>query len=307
MATESPTSWTRRGLMRAGGAAAVGGLVAGPARAQAVPDTDAGPWVALLSDPHIDADPGRTVRGVRMAETFEAVVGRLVAAGSSPPACVMVNGDVARDVGNNGDYAVLNRLMVGFGPSRSRVYFTAGNHDHRGNMLDAGLFAGEPVVEEKLCQKLAVGGADWYLLDSLRFVDEVAGSLGDAQLAWLAEKLDAGPADRPAFVLTHHQPEDPKDPDDDGFGLADGRALVDLIWSRRRVKAVFHGHRHAFGLREANGVHLVGQPSTAYVFRDTATPGYLEARVRPDHVELTRRAVTPDGPHEGETFRLAFR
>jgi 3',5'-cyclic AMP phosphodiesterase CpdA len=267
---------------------------------------EAEPWVALLSDPHIAADPRRAVRGVRMAEQFEAVTKRLVDGVSGPPGLIFINGDVALDDGNNGDYAVLNRLLAGLGSLRQRVYVTAGNHDHRGNLLDAALFPGRPVVTQKLCQRVSDGPVDWYLLDSLRYVDEVAGALGESQLAWLAEQLDARPA-RPALILSHHPPEDPNDAGDDGFGLADSVALLDLLRPRRQVKALFHGHKHEYQLRTDHGLHIVGQPSTAYVFRDGVEPGYLEARVGVGGLSLTRRALSPDGPHEANAVELAFR
>ena len=164
---------------------------------------------------------------------------------------------------------MLNRRLEALQTLRPHTHVVPGNHDHRGNMIDAGLLrADEGAVENKRCRRLSLGGGDWYLLDSLRFVDEIAGSLGSEQIDWLAAQLDAAPADRPAMVLTHHQPEDPQDPDDDGFGLADGAALLDMLREKKQVKAIFHGHRHAWTVREAHGIHIVGLPTTSYVFAE---------------------------------------
>ncbi|MEM6856128.1 MAG: metallophosphoesterase [Planctomycetota bacterium] len=298
----------RRDVIKGGAAVAAGLALTGPAtRAKAEPQDSDEPWVALLSDTHIDADPGRQVRGVNMAENLSAVIKRLHAAESKPQG-ILINGDIARDEGRNGDYAVLNRRLEALQNLRPHTHVVPGNHDHRGNMIDAGLFhADEGAVENKSCRRLSFGGADWYLLDSLRYVDEVAGSLGSEQIDWLAAQLDAAPADRPAMVLTHHQPEDPQDPDDDGFGLADGAALLDMLRERKQVKAIFHGHRHAWAVRETHGIHIVGLPATSYVFAEGETAGYVEARVRPDHLQLTRRCVDPQDPAEGQTHRLGYR
>ncbi|MEO1237573.1 MAG: metallophosphoesterase [Planctomycetota bacterium] len=298
----------RRDVIK-GGVALAAGWVGPAAVGQSLrpEEGDTGPWVALLSDTHLDTNPRRWLRGVRTARAFASVLGRLGTGEAGPPAAVLINGDVAHAGGQRGDYETLRETVDAAGPSLRPIHYSPGNHDHREHMREAGLVPAPFFAEGKACRVVRVAGVDWVLLDSLRRRREVAGALGEAQLAWLGEQLDAGPVDRPAFVLSHHPPGDPKGGRENRVGLADGRALLDLLWDRPRVKALFHGHLHKFEQREVNGMHVVGQPSTAYVFGREDTPGYLEARVRPDHLELTRRAVSPDGPNEGEVVRLTFR
>ncbi len=301
----------RRDVIKGGAAVAASWVAAPRVWAEAEPAFNPAdePWVALLSDTHIDADPGREVRGVRMAENLSRVLGLVKAGRASPsPEAVLINGDIARDEGRNGDYLLFNQRLEEWGALRSHTHVLPGNHDHRGNMIDAGLLSrDEGEVDNRRCRKVSYAKADWYLLDSLRYVDEIAGELGADQLNWLAQQLDTSPADRPAMVLTHHQPEDPIDPDDDGFGLADGQALMELLTDRQQVKAVFHGHRHEWGVREMNGLHIVGLPSTAYVFKKGEPSGYVEARVRDDHIELTRRCIDQTDPAERQVHRLVYR
>ena len=272
------------------------------------------PWIALLSDTHIDADLGKEVRGVNMADQLSVVVERLL---SGPrPFAVLANGDMSRDTGEVGDYVTLHRLLQPIYDSDVLYQLTMGNHDHRAKYHQSiqEAYGGRPAsringAALKLRWHNATLDFDatrWLMLNSLRETDEIAGELGLRQREWLSNELDAQP-NTPTFILVHHQPEDPQDPDDDGFGLADGAALLEMLRERQQVKAIFHGHRHAWTVREAHGIHIVGLPATSYVFAEGETAGYVEARVRPDHLQLTRRCVDPQDPAEGQTHRLAYR
>jgi Icc protein len=238
-----------------------------------------------------------------------------VAQPDPPPDFIAVNGDLARDIGTTGDYDQLLRLLARLTPAprgAPPLQLTLGNHDHRERFLDR-LQRKLPDAERPPAwrNKFRYGrpgprGSQWVFLDSLRETDEIAGAIGDRQLQWLAEGLDQSPP-RPTFVLAHHQPEDPVDPDDDGFGLADGEALLELLRPRPQVKALFHGHRHAWSVKQIDGLHVVGLPATSYPFVDGEPTGYVEARPREDHLELTRRCLDPADPAEGQVVRLAYR
>lgn len=262
--------------------------------------------VILLSDTHLDGNRSTVVRGVNMAKQLQQVVQRVVE--GPTPAAVMVNGDLARDSGRPGDYKLLGELLIGpiLGQTAT-LGMTLGNHDQRQRFLAS--LTDQPIespVVDKHVLLIEQGKTDWYLLDSLRDTDEVPGELGEAQLTWLAQSLDERRG-RAALVMVHHQPEDPENPDDEGFGLEDTEALMDVLRGRRQVKALFHGHRHAWTVRREKAMHIVGLPATSYVFDDTQRPGYVEARVGADHIELTRRGVTEDDPHEGQVLRLNYR
>ncbi|MBB6431631.1 metallophosphoesterase family protein [Algisphaera agarilytica] len=303
----------RRDVIKSGAAAAAG-LVAVPAvrsEPHAPDQASPEPWIALLSDPHIDTAESKVVKGVNMAEHLTEVIHRLRAA-TQRPEHVMINGDCALGSGETGDYALLRRLLSPMEDEQWSVRLALGNHDHRERFIE-GLGRSSEIYRTFGRHHQAIrghGNSVWLILDSLRETDEVAGELGPVQRQWISDQLDQIEASDPTarvFLLTHHQPEDPKDPDDDGYGLADSNALIDLLWNRRQVKAIFHGHKHAWGIREANGIHIVGLPATSYVFKDGEQPGYVEARVRPDHIELTQRCLNAQHPAEGQTHALAYR
>jgi len=67
---------------------------------------------ALLSDPHIDADPSRVNRGVNMTDHMLRACDELVALPQAP-AAVLVNGDCAHLLGRAEDYARFLTLLDG--------------------------------------------------------------------------------------------------------------------------------------------------------------------------------------------------
>ncbi|MEM9418548.1 MAG: metallophosphoesterase [Planctomycetota bacterium] len=304
----------RRDVIKSGAVAAAGLMGAPTVCAEQQPSAEAAPpepWIALLSDPHIDSSESKRVKGVNMAERLTEVVNRLRAA-EQRPEHVMINGDCALGAGEAGDYTLLRRLLSPLEDEHWSVLMALGNHDHRQRFVEGMGRSSEIYRTLDRHQQIlsSHGNSVWLLLDSLRETGEVAGELGPEQRQWLSDQLDQIEARNPTakvFLLAHHQPEDPKDPDDDGYGLADSNALIDLLWDRQQVKAIFHGHKHAWGIRKANGIHIVGLPSTAYVFKEGEQAGYVEARVRPDHLELTRRCIDVQHPAEGQQRALVYR
>jgi Icc protein len=137
------------------------------------------------------------------------------------------------------------------------------------------------------------------VLDSLLYVNQVAGLLGKAQRAWLAATLPTI-ADRPAVVFVHHPPSD-----EDG-DLLDGDRLLAILRANRHVKAVFHGHAHVWALGRRDGLHVVGLPAVGYSFSDAQPVGWVDARFRADSVSLTLRAVGGNREEDGRTTRLEW-
>ena len=337
-----PFHLTRRDVVKGGLAgaatfAAVGTFV-GPAAASP------GNWpsdydrVALLADTHLGDGPDVIARGQNVSANLVKALQRLATlapAGGYPTtsdrglAWMIVNGDIALDTGRNHAYAEFDRVIqphagVAVGPP----CVTLGNHDHRGNAIDAGLLPLCGHDEPRCYRKINTFSADWYLLDSLRLTDEVPGELGEAQLTWLEEQLATPPVardgspdpQRPAFIVVHHDPDDPRS---DGYGLVDGRRLLDLLIAVPRVKALFHGHRHVFDVRYRDDLPIIGQPATAYAF-GKAPLGFLDAlpvrrsaapvaTTTPadagggDYLRLTFHTLDPGQPQDGETQRIAFR
>jgi 3',5'-cyclic AMP phosphodiesterase CpdA len=119
-------------------------------------------------------------------------------------------------------------------------------------------------------------------LDSLLYVNQVAGLLGRDQRRWLTEFLPATDQ-RPTVLVVHHTLSD-------GDGdLLDVNQLFAIIQPHRQVKAIFYGHSHVWEIGERQGVKLINLPAVGYNFRDQDPVGWVEARFHPDGVALTLR------------------
>ena len=260
--------------------------------------------MVLLSDPHIDADPRRVVRGARLSDNLTLAVRRIL--DGEPAAGVMVNGDLARSHGEAGSYHEFARLIEPLRDAGLPVHLTLGNHDDRQAAYEAfpDSFDPETMPLRRCAGVVERPDADWYRLDSLRKTDETRGELGNPQLQWLADRLDAHPH-RPAMIVVHHPPDDPDRGRRDG--LDDTFALLHVLRQRPQVKALFYGHLHRFDLREDHGLHLVGLPATAYAFQFREPAGYLEARLDGGTLHLTRRCLDETNRHHNSTHRLTLR
>lgn len=262
--------------------------------------------LALCSDTHLHADRGKTERGINMWDHFARVTREIIAL-PQRPAAVLINGDCALADGRPSDYQTVIAAVQPLREAQLPVHLTLGNHDDRGNFLDA-------IPNDEIRQAGAVGGrvvsrlrlprADVYLLDSLDKVNATPGVLGKEQLAWLGKSLDAAP-DRPAVVVLHH-PLDFREVDKRG-GLIDTEALVEVVKPRRQVKALLYGHRHFWEHAEEDGLHLVHLPTTAYLFRDHDVAGWVEARFGEKGMTLKLNAITPNHELDGQVLGLGWR
>ncbi|MEM8781568.1 MAG: metallophosphoesterase [Planctomycetota bacterium] len=336
-----PIELTRRDVVKAGLAATVAGMngcapasyVVGPNRA-ARPGTDR---VLVLSDTHVAGDPATLGRAdVSMAERLEAVlddampiVGRgghaLQIKGpvrSSDYDFALLNGDAAYDVGAVEDYTTLVGLLSRLSDAGTPTHVLLGNHDHRERFWSIasaerqsqpGRAPSSTPVAGKHVRKLGVDDGsrfcDWLLLDSLRSTDEVPGTLGEDQLAWLDAALAEDPG-RPAVLVLHHPPvadDDPEEP----FGLLDFVAFGSVVQKHAHVKAVLHGHTHRWDPDQywisflRRRVPMIGLPPTSYVFEEGRPWGYVVADVDASGATFTLRAM--DGhAADGEAARVEF-
>lgn len=253
--------------------------------------------LALLSDTHIPSDPNNEYRGFKPWSNLQRVIPGVV---DSRPAGVLLNGDAARLAGLTEDYAQLRHLLAPVA-AVSPVYIGMGNHDDRANFLKAfsdrpGLSAG---VQGKHVTILDHPVARIVQLDSLLYVDKVAGLLGKAQRAWLASFL-ASPDTRPVVLVVHHTLGD-------GDGdLLDVNQLFDIVRPHRKVKAIFYGHSHVWAFGERDGVRLINLPAVGYNFRDVDPVGWVESRFRPDGVELTLRSIGGNQADNGKSTQMTW-
>ena len=207
---------------------------------------------------------------------------------------------MARLEGRVEDYQELKALLAPVA-AVSPVYVALGNHDDRASFRK--VFADTPgehaPVDGRHVTVIEHEAVRVVVLDSLLYVNEVAGLLGKAQRAWLESWLPTV-ADRPAVLFVHHPPTE-----EDG-DLLDGDRLLALAEANRHVKAIFHGHAHVWALGRRDRLHVVGLPALGYNFSDAQPVGWVEARFRPDGVSLTLRTVAGNRADDGQTSFLEW-
>jgi len=258
---------------------------------------------AFFSDTHLAADPAAVSREVNMADHLAACV-RELAAWPVKPAAVIVNGDLALQAGQAGDYASFGR---GIAPLRTLapIHLTLGNHDDRSNFWQAFPHDATPAdaVPQKQVAVLATDRANWFLLDSLDVTAATPGELGTAQLGWLARELALRPA-KPAIVVCHHNMQLPGGT----AGLKDTAALTELFAQYRQVKAFIFGHTHDWHLEtHASGVQLINLPPTGYVFKAGRPSGWVRATLARDGMELELRALDSQHSEHARVQQLKWR
>lgn len=253
--------------------------------------------LALLSDTHVPADRQTGHRGMNPWENLRIAAPQVAAA---RPEGVVICGDLARLQGRVEDYQELRALLEPVA-AVAPVYVALGNHDNRQAFLK--VFPDPPgtrapvngrhvtVIEHEALRVV--------LLDSLLYVDRVAGLLGRAQREWLSAYLPTV-ADRPVVLFVHHPPTDA-----DG-DLLDGDRLLALVAANRHVKAIFHGHAHVWALGRRDRLPLVSLPALGYTFDDAQPVGWVDARFRADGVSLTLRAVAGNRTDDGKETFLAW-
>jgi 3',5'-cyclic AMP phosphodiesterase CpdA len=253
--------------------------------------------LALLSDTHVPGDRQHGHRGMTPWEHLRIAAGQVAAA---RPDGVVICGDVARLEGREEDYRELRALLEPVS-AVAPVYIAPGNHDDRASLLK--VFPNRPgrpaPVEARLVTVVEHEAVRVVVLDSLLYVNQVAGLLGRAQRAWLSSFLPQV-ADRPVVLFVHHPPTDA-----DG-DLLDGDRLLALVEPNRHVKAIFHGHAHVWSIDRRARLPLVGLPALGYNFDDAQPVGWVDARFRADGVSLTLRAVAGNRVDDGEATFLAW-
>ena len=291
------TSRDRRAFLKLAGAGGVAFL----ARASRAEETAVVPrgtlHLALLSDTHVPADRVSGHRGMNPWENARVAAAQVAAA---RPDGVLVCGDVARLQGREEDYQELKALLspvVAVAP----LYFALGNHDDRASFrrVFADVSGRSAPVDGKHVTLVEHEAVRVAVLDSLLYVNQVAGLLGKGQREWLAAWLPTV-ADRPLVLFVHHPPTD-----EDG-DLLDGDRLLEILRVNRHVKALFHGHAHVWRMGRRDGLHVVGLPALGYNFDDAQPVGWVDARLRADGASLILRAVAGNRAEDGKTTVLEW-
>ena len=266
---------------------------------------DLNTW-ALLSDTHIAADRTKVAREVNLAEHFETAVREIIELPQRPGAA-LITGDCAFDRGEVGDYATFARLAQPIRAAQIPLHLAPGNHDVRNRLRAA--FAEAKATRrpsaDRCISLVRSPHANWFLLDSLDRTNSTPGVLGETQLAWLAQTLDAN-TDKPAILAAHHYPDDCKS--ERPTGLLDTAQLLEVIVPRKQVKAYVFGHSHVWKVtRHESGIHFINLPAVAYVFGKSVPSGWVLATLKPDGAQLRLNCTDHAHAQHGQTFDLKWR
>src|SRR5438034_4143275 len=254
--------------------------------------------LALISDTHVAADPKNEYRGFLPWQNLKKVVRQLIGA---RPDGVILDGDAARLTGEIADYGAIRQLLAPLA-EQAPVYIGLGNHDDRDNFFkvfdhpsgNRQKVAGKHVlVIERPSMRLIV-------LDSLLYVNRVAGLLGKAQREWLARYLAESDV-RPTVIFVHHTLGD-------GDGeLLDVERLFQVTRPHKTVKAIIYGHSHKYAFSQEDGMHLINIPAVGYNFSDDEPVGWVDAVFTTNGVDLKLRAFAGNRAADGKSRSLAWR
>ena len=254
--------------------------------------------MAILSDTHTPADRANVgSNGFLPYENLEKIVPQVMASNSE---CAIINGDAARLTGEVADYESLKGLLKPLA-EKFPIYIGLGNHDHREHFYR--VIGKTPSVEQDVKGKhtLVVENevVRIVVLDSLLYVNRVAGLVGKAQREWLAKFLEASD-DRPTVLFVHHTLDD-----NDG-ALLDVDRLFAIIKPYRQVKAIFYGHSHRYHIDRHEGVQLVNLPAVGYNFADSEPVGWIEAEFTREGVSLKLNAIGGNLAGDGKTTQVRW-
>ena len=288
--------FSRRQFLKAALAVAGGAVVMQPPSSAAAERGDVAQW-AFLSDTHIAADHDNRYRGFYPYRNLQTVVAQIAA---DVPEGLVVTGDLARLTGRAGDYENLKALLAPITEKRP-AYLAIGNHDSRRNFLRAFEYLddGASADHSKHVVAADTGPVRLVVLDSLLFSNMSWGLVGRAQRVWLQDYLRHFD-DKPAILFLHHDVGP-------GTSLLDVRRFWDVIAPAAHVKAVVHGHSHAFGFTQFAGIHVINLPATGYNLHDRDPVGWVEARLTPAGGEFALHAIGGNARLDGYTWTLRWR
>jgi 3',5'-cyclic AMP phosphodiesterase CpdA len=259
------------------------------------------PWFAWMADTHIAADASAKSRGQVMAENLKAAIADVLAQ-ADRPAGVLIDGDLALNDGQVGDYRTLIDLLAPLREAQLPIHLSLGNHedrDHFREVLKTDALTAKD-VSDKHVGLVDHGAMRLLLLDSLQRPNYTPGKLGEDQIAWLGRVLDSGPT-KPTVLFVHHNLAA------DGSALTDHSALLALAQPRRQVKAIVYGHTHRWEREDREGLHLLNLPAVAYPFANDQPLGWVRAQANAEGLVLRLHCVGGDRKKDREQITLKWR
>ncbi len=253
---------------------------------------------AFCADTHMPYDPRNEYRGFRPYDNMGKLVSDILAA---KPEGGVITGDLARLEGFPGDYANLKRFIDPLSKEMP-ICMALGNHDNRKNFLKyfSDLKVNRQDVSGKYVLVVEHPQARFIILDSLMYVNKVAGFLGKNQRQWITEYLNSVD-DRPVLFFVHHTLSD-----NDG-DLLDVERLFRIIKPINKVKAIVYGHSHAYRYDEYEGIHLINLPAVGYNFSDSQPLGWVEASLNSEGGNFKLHAIGGDYSKDKKVASIKWR
>ena len=261
--------------------------------------------IYLLNDTHIgEKHPPTSPVPMHLKEAVRELTGL-----GRKPVATIINGDLALKDGQDGDYRHFAQIINPLSKSGINLHLTLGNHDNREAFYK--VMKEEqpktPIVKSRHISAIKTRHANFFLLDSLQKTMVTPGTLGKTQLSWLTQALDAH-MDKPAIIVSHHNPRLGGDPIHFPGGLVDSVALWKVLAPRRHVKAYLHGHIHDRTYATHEGIHIVNAPATSYVADPKlSTTGWTILNLTKKNVTLKTRTNIANHPWNNETKTLNWR
>ena len=298
---------TRRTLLKQSASAGLS-LLAGHHLACAE-DTKKELWL-LFSDTHISEDRKHIEREVNMTEHLQQAVKEVLRLQEKERAYgLFVNGDLALKDGQPGDYTTFVELMQPLRTAGIDLHLTMGNHDDRQKFWDAceELSHNKKLLPARQVDVITSALVNWVLLDSLQETNHTPGELGESQIGWLDRTLRDLP-DKPTIVMVHHNPAFPApDGATKATGLLDTEALIRVVDSHSKVKAIVYGHTHTWEVKTKNsGLHYINLPPVAYPFKKERPSGWVTAHVDAKGMTLELRSLNLAHPEHGQKKRIEW-
>ena len=193
-----------------------------------------------LTDLHLTATEDTPINEQYPVRKLRLVLDRIRAM-EITPAFLVVTGDLVND-GQPAEYAMLNRLLAELRSFEVPVLLGMGNHDARVPFRQVVLGEAGDDLQRPYYYSIAIGGVNVIMLDS-QIPGEVAGRLGAAQLAWLADEL-AKPVDIGHLIALHHPPVSSTVALLDTMVLTNPADLAAVIGKHDNVLGILSGHIH---------------------------------------------------------------
>jgi len=224
--------------------------------------------IVQLTDCHLFADPTRELRGVHTWPRFLAAC-ETIRNQFADLDCLVITGDIAHD-DQAATYDAVKRELGNF---LGRTLIIPGNHDER-QLLHRSFAEGCAWVGDRLTFTRQLG--EWRLigLDS-QLTGEGAGLVGDAQLDWLSEQLQAA-SSLNIMVFVHHPPIRVGSAWLDAIGLRDTDKLLSLVREFANVRGVICGHVHQECCQSIGATSVYTTPAIGPQFRPETVEPVIE-------------------------------